>query len=104
MFITNLDSVPGQQITKSLGIVRGQASQADHRIARLLEVSRQLLGGELNGCTEVFRRSREEALLRMESQARSLGANGILNVRFLAAGAAWGQSQLAVLGTAVVLE
>lgn len=104
MLITNLENVPGQRIMKSLGLVRGHALQDGRWMARFLAGVQRLLGGELGAYSVLFRRSREKALQRMEVEARAMGANAVLNVRFSALAVARGKAQLSVLGTAVVLE
>ena len=48
--------------------------------------------------------SRNEALQRMMMQAHSMGANGIVNVRFATSNVAAGASELFCYGTAVVIE
>lgn len=43
---------------------------------------RNLFGGELKGCEQMFERARREALLRMVADARSRGFDAVCNVRF----------------------
>jgi len=104
MLITNLENVPGQRIMKSLGMVRGQALQDSHWMTRLLSGLHRVLGGELAHYSALLRRSREKALAHMEVEARAMGANAVLNVRFSALAVVGGRARLSVLGTAVVLE
>jgi uncharacterized protein YbjQ (UPF0145 family) len=63
-----------------------------------------VFGGELKGYTELLQETREEATQRMIQQARALGANAVLNVRFATSSVTQGAAELFVYGTAVVLE
>ena len=65
---------------------------------------KNIFGGELKGYTELLQESREEAMNRMQQQAKSIGANAVLNVRFSTSSVAQGAAELFAYGTAVVLE
>jgi uncharacterized protein YbjQ (UPF0145 family) len=65
---------------------------------------KNIVGGELKGYTELLDESRQEALSRMTEQARSAGANAVINVRFSTANIAVGAAEILAYGTAVVLE
>jgi uncharacterized protein YbjQ (UPF0145 family) len=65
---------------------------------------KNIFGGELKGYTELLSESRDEAMERMVAQAKSLGANAILNVRFSTSSVAAGAAELYVYGTAVRAE
>ena len=65
---------------------------------------KNIFGGELKGYTELLGESRDEAMERMIAQAKSLGANAILNVRFSTSSVAAGAAELYVYGTAVRAE
>ncbi|MEO0971741.1 MAG: heavy metal-binding domain-containing protein, partial [Pseudomonadota bacterium] len=55
----------------------------------------------LAGYTELLQEAREEATARMIEQARSVGANAVINVRFATSSIAQGASELFAYGTAV---
>ncbi|MGD9232710.1 MAG: YbjQ family protein, partial [Desulfobacterales bacterium] len=63
-----------------------------------------LVGGELKGYTQLLQESRQQALDRMVDQARQLGANAIINVRFSTSSVAQGAAELYAYGTAVLVE
>jgi len=65
---------------------------------------KNIVGGELRGYTELLTESREESVNRMVEEARTLGANAILNVRFSTSSVSAGASELYVYGTAVVVS
>ena len=104
MILTTLEFVPGKTITKHLGLVQGSTVRAKHAGRDLMAGVKNIFGGELKGYTELLQESREEAIERMTEQARSIGANAILNIRFSTSSITQGASELFTYGTAVVLE
>ena len=104
MLITNLEIVPGRKITKHLGLVQGSSVRAKHIGRDLMAGLKNVFGGELKGYTELLQESRDEAIERMQEQARSIGANAVLNIRFSTSAIAQGAAELFAYGTAVVLE
>ena len=54
--------------------------------------------------TELLQESREQAISRMVDEAKKLGANAVLGVRFSTSNIAQGAAELFVYGTAVVTE
>jgi uncharacterized protein YbjQ (UPF0145 family) len=58
----------------------------------------------LAGYTELLQDSRNEATQRMMDQARSMGANAVVNVRFATSSIAQGAAELFAYGTAVRVE
>jgi uncharacterized protein YbjQ (UPF0145 family) len=104
MLTSNLEIVPGRRIVKHLGLVQGSSVRAKHIGRDLMAGLKNIFGGELKGYTELLQESREEALSRMQEQARSIGANAVLNVRFSTSTIAQGAAELFAYGTAVVLE
>ncbi len=104
MMITNLEVVPGKQITKHLGLVQGSSVRAKHVGRDIMAGVKNIFGGELKGYTELLQESREEAVNRMIAQAKAVGANSVLNVRFSTSSITAGAAELFAYGTAVILE
>ena len=104
MLITNLETVPGRRIARHLGLVQGSSVRAKHVGRDIMAGFKNIFGGELKGYTELLQESRQEALERMQAQARAVGANAVLNVRFSTSSIAQGAAELLAYGTAVVLE
>jgi uncharacterized protein YbjQ (UPF0145 family) len=102
--VTNIEVIPGKSITRHLGMVQGNTVRAKHAGRDIMAGFKNLVGGELKGYTELLTESREEATERMIEQARSMGANAILNVRFSTSSVTAGASELFVYGTAVGVE
>ncbi|MEJ2682054.1 MAG: YbjQ family protein [Gammaproteobacteria bacterium] len=104
MLISNIEIIPGKKIVKHLGMVQGNTVRTKHVGRDLMAGFKNIFGGELKGYTELLNDAREEATRRMTEQARAIGANAVLNVRFSTSSIAAGAAELFVYGTAVVLE
>jgi len=104
MFLTNTEEVPGKKITAFYGVVSGSTVRAKHAGRDLMAGIKNVFGGELKGYTELLQESRDEAIDRMKSQAKQLGANAVVNVRFSTSSVAAGASEIYVYGTAVSVE
>ena len=104
MLITNVETVPGRQITQHLGLVQGSTVRAKHVGKDILAGLKNIVGGELKAYTELLQDAREEATNRMIEQAEAIGANAITNVRFATSSITAGAAELFVYGTAVIIE
>lgn len=104
MIITNLEIIPGKRVIKHLGLVQGSSVRAKHVGRDIMAGLKNIFGGELRGYTELLQESREEAMDRMQQQAKAVGANAILNIRFSTSSVAQGAAELFAYGTAVVVE
>lgn len=104
MHISNIETIPGKTIVAHHGVVSGSTVRAKHVGRDIMAGFKNVFGGELKGYTELLSESREEAMARMTKQAKSLGANAIVNVRFSTSSVAAGAAELYVYGTAVSVE
>jgi len=104
MIVTNLETVPGYTIVQHLGLVQGNTVRAKHVGRDIMAGLKNIVGGELRGYTELLNDARGEATARMVDEARGMGANAVVNVRFSTSSISAGASELYVYGTAVVVE
>jgi uncharacterized protein YbjQ (UPF0145 family) len=104
MLMSNIETIPHKTIVTGYGIVSGSTVRAKHAGRDIMAGLKNILGGELKGYTELLEESREEAIARMQSQAKQMGANAIVNVRFSTASIAAGAAEIYVYGTAVTVE
>lgn len=104
IIITNVESVPGKTMIEHFGLVSGSTIRAKHIGRDLMATFKNLVGGEIKSYTKLLEESRGQALERMIAQARQLGANAIVNVRFSTSSIAQGAAELYVYGTAVRVE
>ena len=104
MIIVTTDRICGKRVVRTLGLVRGNTIRARHIGKDIMAVMRNIVGGEVSEYTKLLAESREQALDRLMAQARELGANAIISLRFSTSMIMGGSAELLAYGTAVVLE
>ena len=104
MLVSNLEFLPGRRVSSHLGLVQGSSVRSKHVGRDIAASFKNFFGGELRGYTELLTDSRDEATERMIEQAKSIGANAVLNVRYSTSSIAAGAAEIFVYGTAVLLE
>ncbi|MEL6579053.1 MAG: YbjQ family protein [Cyanobacteria bacterium J06621_12] len=102
--ITTLEGVPGKEIVEHFGLVQGSTIRAKHVGKDIMAGFKNIVGGELKGYTELLQEARSEAVNRMLEQAKFLGANAVVNVRFATSSIAQGAAELFAYGTAVKVK
>jgi uncharacterized protein YbjQ (UPF0145 family) len=104
MILVTTDFVPGKEIKKVLGLVRGNTIRARHIGRDISAALKNIVGGEIRDYTKMMAESREQALDRMVEEAESLGANAIINVRFTTSMIMQSASEILAYGTGVIVE
>jgi uncharacterized protein YbjQ (UPF0145 family) len=104
VLLQNTAEVPGRDITEVLGLVRGHTIFAIWLGRDISALMRLILGGELIEYTEMMGRAREVATERMIAQAEELGADAVINVRFVTTSVIASAAELLAYGTAVKLS
>jgi uncharacterized protein YbjQ (UPF0145 family) len=104
MKLSNTETIPGHTIREFYGVVSGSTVRAKHVGRDLMAGLKNLVGGELKGYTELLQEARQEAVERMIEQAKSVGANAVVNVRFSTSSVTQGAAELFAYGTAVQVD
>lgn len=104
MILTTGDTIPKKEIIEILGIARGSTVRARNVGRDIFAGLKNLVGGEISEYTELQAESREQAMQRMEQDAKRLGADAIINVRLQTSVITQGASELLAYGTAVKLD
>ncbi len=104
MIVITSHEVAGYRITKTLGLVRGNAIRARHVGRDILALLRTLVGGEIREYVKLMAEAREQALDRMVEEAEELEADAIVGVRFSTTEILSGAAEMMVYGTAVMME
>lgn len=104
MIVIAGEQVAGKRLVRSLGLVRGNSVRARHLGKDILAVLRNMVGGELGEYTKLLAETREQALDRMIEQAKELGADAVVNVRFTTSMIMQGAAELLAYGTAVKID
>ena len=104
IIVTTTNEVPGKQVAKVLGIVRGNTVRA-RNIGRDIGASfKNLVGGEIKTYSEMTSQSRDEAFNRMVNDAIKLKADAVIGMRFMTSMVMQGASEMLAFGTAVKLK
>ena len=104
VLLQNSTEVPGREVTEILGLVQGHTIFAIWVGRDLSAIVRLILGGELIEYTDMMGRARKVAANRMIAQAEELGADAIINVRFMTTSVIGSAAELLAYGTAVKLS
>jgi uncharacterized protein YbjQ (UPF0145 family) len=104
VIVATTGQISGKRIVRTLGLVRGNTIRARHIGRDIMAALRNLVGGEVSEYTKLLGEAREQALDRMVDEARTLGANAIVEVRFTTSMVMHGAAELLAFGTAVVVE
>ncbi len=99
--ITTAFELPGYQITKSLGIVRGVTVSSTSLIGGFTGFIQSLFGGNIASYTSICEQARSETFSLMRRHAQSIGANAIIGVRYDATDFG-GLVEILCYGTAVI--
>jgi uncharacterized protein YbjQ (UPF0145 family) len=104
ILLLNSDVLPGREISEILGLVQGHTVFAVWLGKDLSAIVRLILGGELTEYTEMMGRARSTATARMKAQASEIGADAVINVRYMTTSVIGSAAELLVYGTAVKLS
>jgi uncharacterized protein YbjQ (UPF0145 family) len=104
MPMSTSEQLAGYRIIKVLGLVRGNSVRARHLGRDILATFRNIVGGEINDYTKLLAESREQSIDRMMDQARQMGANAVIGVRFTTAAVMQGAAEMLAYGTAVLVQ
>jgi uncharacterized protein YbjQ (UPF0145 family) len=103
ILLLNSTEVPGRQPSEILGMVQGHTVFAIWLGKDLSAIARLILGGELTEYTEMMGKARTAATNRMIAQATQMGADAIINVRYMTTSVVGTAAELFAYGTAVKL-
>ena len=96
--------VPGRETGEILGIAQGHTVFAVWLGKDLSALVKLVLGGELTEYTEMMGRARAVAADRMASEAKEMGADAVINVRYMTTSVVGTAAELLAYGTAVKLK
>ena len=104
MLLSNSPELAGREITETLGLVQGHTVYAIWLGKDLSAIVRLILGGELMEYTEMMGKAREMATQRMIAEAAQMGADAIINTRYMTTSVVGSAAELFAYGTAVKLR
>lgn len=100
MILVNTDYITGKEL-EMLGLVRGSTIQSKHIGKDISQGFKTLVGGELTSYNEMMTEARELATKRMMGEAEALGADAVVNIRYVSSAVMQGAAEVIAYGTAV---
>ncbi|NLJ80443.1 MAG: YbjQ family protein [Firmicutes bacterium] len=100
MILVNTDYIPGREF-EMLGLVKGSTIQTRHVGKDIGQAFKHLVGGELKAYSEMMDQARAIATKRMADEARAMGADAVINIRYASSAVMKGAAEVIVYGTAV---
>jgi uncharacterized protein YbjQ (UPF0145 family) len=100
---TTAFSLDGYRTTKTLGVVRGITVRSRSIVGTIGATLQTLVGGNITLLTELCEKTRADAFELLLLQARALGANAVVGLRYDATEVMAGVTEVLCYGTAVVV-
>ena len=100
MKLLSIDYIPGAEI-EVLGVVKGTIVQSKNIGRDFMAGMKTLVGGEIEGYTELLNEARQLATKRMVDQAEEMGADAVVNIRYASASIMQSAAEITAYGTAV---
>ncbi|HJZ93832.1 MAG TPA: YbjQ family protein [Gemmataceae bacterium] len=104
LIVTTGNEVQGHEIAEYLGVVRGIVVRATSITQGLRGAFKSFVGGNVAAYEEVCEAARQDAFKRMAKQAREIGADAIIGMRYDATEFQQGTTEVLAYGTAVTLR
>lgn len=103
MLLVTTETIGGKQLIH-LGLVKGATIQSKNIGKDILSGFKTLVGGELVAYTQMMSEARDVATERMIAEAKNLGADAIVGVRYTSSAVMQGAAEVMAFGTAVKFE
>jgi len=104
IIVSTTSEIPGKKVVLILGVVKGNTVRAKNVGRDIAAGFKNLVGGEIKSYTDLLVQAREESYNRMVNEAIELGADGVVNVRFMTSMISQGAAEILAYGTAVKLK
>jgi uncharacterized protein YbjQ (UPF0145 family) len=104
MIVVTTENVAGYRVKETKGQVFGVVVRSRGLGGNIIAGLRSIVGGEITEYTELLEEARRHAVDRMVQNANTMGANGIIMMRFDSSEIGQVMSEIVAYGTAVVLE
>ena len=100
MLLVNIDYIPEKEL-EVLGLVRGTVVYCKNFGKDFMAGMKTLVGGEIEGYTEMLTTARQIASKRMVDEAEAMGADAVINMRYGSSSVMQGAAEVIAYGTAV---
>jgi len=102
--IITAGALPNRKVSEALGLVWGSDIRARSIFKDIIAMFRFLGGGEIKEYSTLFDEVRHNALKKLKRNAELVGADAVVDVRFVSSVVVPGGVEFLVYGTAVRLE
>ena len=100
MLLVTTETISGKDF-ETLGLVSGSMVQSKNAFKDIGAGFKSIVGGELVSYTKMMQEARDIASQRMVDQAKQMGADAVVNVRFASSAVMQGAAEIMASGTAV---
>ena len=100
MKLLSINYIPGQEI-EALGMVKGTIVQTKNVGRDFMAGMKTLVGGEITGYTQMLNEARQIAIKRMVDEAKELGADAVIDIKYGSSQIMAGAAEVIAYGTAV---
>ncbi len=100
MLIVNTDFISGKEI-ETVQLVKGSIVFSKNVVRDIFAGLKTIIGGEIAGYSEMMNEARQKATERMIQEAKSIGADAIINVRYSTSSLMASAAEIIAYGTAV---
>ncbi len=100
MIIVNTPDLKGRDY-EEIELVAGSIVLSKHIGKDIMAGFKTIVGGEIQGYTEMLIDARTQAVQRMQNRAEQLGADAIVNVRFATSAIMESAAEVVAYGTAI---
>lgn len=100
MKLLSINYIPGKEI-EALGMAKGTVVQTKNIGRDFMAGMKTLVGGEIVGYTEMLNEARQIAVKRMVDEAKELGADAVIDIKYGSSQVMSGAAEVIAYGTAV---
>lgn len=104
MLVVTTEHIVGHPVVEVKGQVFGVVVRSRGMAGNIMAGLRSIVGGEIKEYTSLLEETRRHAIDRMVRNARTMGANAIVMMRFDSSEIGQTMSEIVAYGTAVVVE
>ena len=104
MLIVTTENIPGYRVTDVKGQVFGVVVRSRGLAGNVMAGLRSIFGGEITEYTSLLEEARRHAVDRLVRNAKLMGGNAVVMMRFDSSEIGQTMSEIVAYGTVVVLE
>jgi len=101
MLVTTTENIPGYRTTQTMGQVFGVVVRSRGLAGNFVAALRTIIGGEIKEYSALVEDTRRHALDRLVSNARAMGADAVVMMRFDSGQIGQAMNEVVAYGTAV---